>query len=105
MRFRSNNCIAVHVRSLSKAESFYGDVLGFRLRKKTKKYLEFDTGVLRLFVNLSAKVQRPTPSFTVKNIARAKRLLKGGGCRILVDRGESLYFRDPFGMIFDVIEE
>jgi len=105
MRFRSNNCVAVHLRSLAKAERFYGDVLGFRLKRKTKSSLEYDTGVLRLFVNRSKKAQPPTPSFSVKDIARARRLLKGAGCRIIVDRGGSLYFRDPFGMVFDVIED
>jgi catechol 2,3-dioxygenase-like lactoylglutathione lyase family enzyme len=105
MRFRSNNCVAVHLKSLAQAEHFYGDVLGFRLKAKTKGSLEFDTGNFRLFVNRSKKVQAPIPSFSVKNIAKAKRLLKGAGCHIIVDRGGSLYFRDPFGIVFDVIEE
>jgi catechol 2,3-dioxygenase-like lactoylglutathione lyase family enzyme len=105
MRFRSNNCVAVHLKSLARAERFYGDVLGFKLKGRTKSSLEFDTGVLRLFVNRSRRAQPPTPSFSVKNIARAKRLLKGAGCRIIADRGGSLYFRDPFGMVFDVVED
>jgi catechol 2,3-dioxygenase-like lactoylglutathione lyase family enzyme len=105
MKFRSNNGVAIHLRSLAKAERFYGDVLGFKLKKKTKERLEFDTGVLRLYVNRSPRNQPPTPSFTVKSIARARRLLKGAGCRIVVDRGGSLYFRDPFGFVFDVIED
>jgi catechol 2,3-dioxygenase-like lactoylglutathione lyase family enzyme len=105
MRFRSNTCVAIHLKSLAKAEHFYGDVLGFKLKKRTKTSLEFDTGELRLFVNRSAKVQAPTPSFSVKDIAKAKRLLKGAGCKIVADRGGSLYFRDPFGIIFDVIED
>jgi catechol 2,3-dioxygenase-like lactoylglutathione lyase family enzyme len=105
MRFRSNNCVAIHLKSLAKAERFYGDVLGFKLRKKTKTSLEFDTGVLRLFVNRAKRVQPPTPSFSVKDIAKAKRLLKGAGCAIVVDWGGALYFRDPFGIVFDVIED
>jgi hypothetical protein len=56
-------------------------------------------------VNRSSKAQPPTPSFSVKSIAKAKRLLKGARCKILVDRGSSLYFRDPFGNVFDVIED
>jgi len=79
MRFRSNTCVAIHLKSLAKAEHFYGDVLGFRLIRKTKAFLEFDTGALRLFVNRSARVQAPTPSFSVKDIAKARRLLKGAG--------------------------
>jgi catechol 2,3-dioxygenase-like lactoylglutathione lyase family enzyme len=105
MRFRSNNCVAIHLKSLAKAERFYGDVLGFKLKKKTRTSLEFHTGVLRLFVNRATKVQPPTPSFTVKDLGRAKKLLKGAGCKIVADWGGALYFRDPFGIVFDVIEE
>ena len=105
MRFRSNNCVAIHLKSLAKAERFYRDVLGFRLKSKSRMCLEFDTGNFLLYVNRSPKPQPPTPSFSVKSIAKAKRLLKGAGCEVVVDRGSSLYFRDPFGNIFDVIED
>lgn len=54
-RFRSNNCVAIHLRSLAKAERFFGDVLGFKLRSRKKDGLVFDTGVLRLYVNRPAK--------------------------------------------------
>ena len=36
---------------------------------------------------------------------KARRLLKGARCKIVVDRGSSLYFQDPFGNVFDVIED
>jgi len=96
MRFRSNNCVAIHLRSLAKAERFYGDVLGFKLRSKTKDQLEF---------NRSSKAQPPVPSFSVKSIAKAKRLLKAAGCRVVKDFGSAIYVRDPFGIVFDVIED
>jgi catechol-2,3-dioxygenase len=105
MRFRSNNCVAIHLTSLAKAERFYSDVLGFKLKSKTRTTLEYDTGNFMLYLNRSSKAQPPTPSFSVKSIAKAKRLLKGARCQIVVDRGSSLYFRDPFGNIFDVIED
>ncbi len=105
MKFRSNECVAIHTKSLAKARRFYGDVLGFKLKKETKESLEFDTGVLRLYVNKAKKNQSPVPSFSVKSIARARRLLKGAGCKIVADRGGALYFRDPFGFVFDVIED
>jgi len=105
MRFRSNNCVAIHLRSLAKAERFYGHVLGFKLRTRKKDRLEFDTGVLRLYVNRSPSVRPPTPSFSVKSIARAKQLLKGAGCKITVGWGGAFHFRDPFGNVFGVIEE
>jgi catechol 2,3-dioxygenase-like lactoylglutathione lyase family enzyme len=105
MRFRSNNCIAIHLTSLAKAERFYSDVLGFKLKSKSRTSLEYDTGTFMLYLNRSTKTQPPTPSFSVKSIAKAKRLLKGARCKIIVDRGSSLYFRDPFGNVFDVIED
>jgi catechol 2,3-dioxygenase-like lactoylglutathione lyase family enzyme len=105
MRFRSNRCIAVHLKSLSKAERFYGHVLGFKLRKKTKDSLEFDTGLLRLYVNRSPTERAPVPSFSVKSLVKARRLLKGAGCKVVANFEKALYFRDPFGFVFDVIED
>jgi catechol 2,3-dioxygenase-like lactoylglutathione lyase family enzyme len=105
MRFRSNNCVAIHLKSLAKAERFFGDVLGFKLRRKTKGRLEYDAGLLRLFINRSPELQPPTLSFSVKSAAKAKRLLKGAGCRIVGDWGGAFYFRDPFGVVHDVIED
>lgn len=105
MKFRSNNCIAIHLPSLAKAERFYSDVLGFKLKSKTRTSLEYDTGELMLYINRSSKSQPPTPSFGVKNLEKARRLLKGARCQIVVDRGNSLYFRDPFGNVFDVVED
>ncbi len=105
MKFRSNNCIAIHLTSLAKAERFYSDVLGFKLKSKTRACLEYDTGHFLLYLNRSAKPQPPTPSFSVKSVAKARRLLKGARCQVVVDRGSSLYFRDPFGNVFDVIED
>jgi catechol 2,3-dioxygenase-like lactoylglutathione lyase family enzyme len=105
MKFRSNSCIAIHLRSLAKAERFYRDVLGFKLKSKTRTCLEFDTGHFLLYLNRSSKEQPPTPSFSVKSIVKARRLLKGARCQILVDRKASFYFRDPFGNVFDVIED
>lgn len=105
MKFRSNNCIAIHVKNLSKAERFYKKVLGFKLRKKTRSHLEFDTGVFRLYVNKAKKARSPVPSFNVAKIVTAKRFLKKNGCRIAKDWGKALYFKDPFGFVWDIIEK
>jgi catechol 2,3-dioxygenase-like lactoylglutathione lyase family enzyme len=104
MKSRSNTCLAIHLPSLAKAERFYSDILGFRLRSKSRTCLEYDTGDLQLYVNRSPTAQPPTPSFSVKSIGRARKRLQAAGCEIIVDRGKSLYFKDPFGNIFDVIE-
>lgn len=103
MKFTSNKCVAIHLPSLAKAEQFYGGVLGFKLKSKSRGHLEFATGNFRLFVNKSAKAQSPIPSFTVAKTAAAKAHLRQHGCRITKNFGRAFYFRDPFGLTFDVI--
>jgi hypothetical protein len=46
----------------------------------------------------------PVPSFNVECLSDAKRRLLEGGCEIVVERKKSVYFKDPSGVIFDVIE-
>jgi catechol 2,3-dioxygenase-like lactoylglutathione lyase family enzyme len=105
MKFRSNNCVAVYVPDLKKAETFYSSVMGFRLLEKTPVQLEYDTGRLLLYVNKAASVRPPIPSFSVIDASSAKAHLAQNGCEIIDDRGHSLYFKDPFGLVYDVIEE
>lgn len=104
MQFSSNSCVAIHLKNLEDAEKFYSDVMGFKLKKKSKDQLEYDTGHFLLYINKSSEIQSPIPSFTVKNMVEAKNRLKESGCKILVDRKNSLYFQDPFGMVYDLIE-
>ena len=104
-QFRSNRCIAIHVTDLEKAAAFYGEVLGFRLLSRTVDQLEYDTGVLLLYVNRSPEPLSPIPSLSVPDIGAARQRLIAAGCVIVEDRGGSLYFRDPLGAVFDVIEE
>jgi catechol 2,3-dioxygenase-like lactoylglutathione lyase family enzyme len=104
MKFRSNNCVAIHVKDLKKAERFYGDVLGFKLKSRARGYLCFNTGRFLLYINKSKKTQPPVPSFTVKSIREAKAHLKKAGCKIVHDWGGAIYFRDPFGIVYDAIE-
>ena len=105
MKFRSNNCVAVHLPDLRKAEAFYSGVMGFRLLGKTTSQLEYDTGRFLLYVNKGVKARPPIPSFTVINTAAAKIHLEQNGCEIVEDRGSSLHFKDPFGMVYDIIED
>jgi catechol 2,3-dioxygenase-like lactoylglutathione lyase family enzyme len=104
MKFRSNRCVAIHLPSLAKAERFYSDILGFTRKRKSRTCLEYDTGELGLYVN-RAKVSQPTTAcFRVQSIIRGWQLLRDAGGEIVTDRGPSLYFRDPFGNLFDGVE-
>ena len=104
MKFRSNNCVAIHLNDLEKAEQFYGGVLGFELKSKSRAQLCFNTGRFLLYINKAKRTQPPVPSFTVKNLREAKARLKKAGCKIVHDWGRALYFRDPFGIVYDLIE-
>ena len=105
MKFRSNNCVSVHLPDLRKAEAFYSGVMGFRLLAKSASILEYDTGRFLLFINKAAESHPPIPSFTVINAAAAKAHLESSGCEILSERENGLYFKDPFGVVYDVIQD
>ena len=105
--FHSNSEIAVHVANLEKAEHFYAEVLGFRLLAKTTRQLEFDTGKLRLYVNLDSRpLASFVPSFNVANREAAREYLEGAGCKsVHIATHPGLYYmRDPFGLLFDMVE-
>jgi catechol 2,3-dioxygenase-like lactoylglutathione lyase family enzyme len=103
--FRSNNCVAIHLVDITAAESFYTNVMKFRLISRSDVSLEYDTGHFLLYVNRDLNTQPPIPSFSVKDIQVARHFLIENGCTILREDRTSLYFRDPFGITYDVIQE
>lgn len=107
VRFRSNTEIAIHVPDLARAEAFYGGVLGFALVERSDDQLTFDTGALRLYVNREPETVRTyIPSLDVPDYAAARAHLEAAGCRTVpvgIDPN-AVYFQDPFGLVFDIIE-
>src|SRR5262249_30514054 len=105
--FRSSCEIAIHVPDLAQAEEFYGGVLGFRLVSKSGELLEFDTGALRLYVNHDTETTPAfIPSLRVSDYSAAKTHLQAAGCDVVHESPDAggFYFRDPFGLVIDVIE-
>jgi catechol-2,3-dioxygenase len=102
--FKSNNGVAIHLKDLVAAESFYSDVLRFQLMNKTEERLEYDTGHFLLYVNRDVDMRPPIPSFTVADLGVAKQSLMENGCTILRESADSLYFSDPFGITYDIIQ-
>jgi catechol 2,3-dioxygenase-like lactoylglutathione lyase family enzyme len=95
------------VPDLAWAEAFYAGVLGFRLLARSADQLEFDTGALRLYVNRDLEALRPyIPSLDVPDYAAARRHLEEAGCQLVSAGSHSgaVYFQDPFGLVFDIIE-
>ena len=106
-RFRMNHEIAIHVRDLEAAEAFYGGVLGFAVRERGVAHLELDAGGVRLYVNEDPSVAAGfIPSLDVTSVRAARQHLESHGCTIVRAASEEsgFYFRDPFGLIIDVVE-
>ena len=103
--FTSNTEVAIHVPDLEVARAFYVDVLGFRLATMTADYLELDSGALRLYVNRDEdNVRSFIPSFDVPNLAADKEHLDAAGCETVHLANGGVYFKDPFGLVFDIIQ-
>ncbi|MEP6492505.1 MAG: VOC family protein [bacterium] len=105
--FRANREVALHVPDLAPAKEFYCNVLGFRLVSETADTLEIDAGELRLYVLHNAVgLMTYVPSLDVPDYEAARRHLETAGCATVSAGAHStdVYFRDPFGFVFDIVE-
>jgi len=102
---KSNTKVAIHVPDLKVARAFYERVMGFRMVARTADCLELDSGVLRLYVNWDEKnVHSFVPSFNVPELASANKHLTEAGCETVELESGGVYFKDPFGLVFDIIQ-
>ena len=109
MIFSANNELALHVPDPSAAEEFYTATLGCVVTDRTPDCISLTNGALRLYL-LRDPVRTHDaviPSFDVPDRAAALARLLAAGCTLVPigphAPGES-YVRDPYGVIFDVIE-
>jgi hypothetical protein len=104
--FSSNRELAIHVFDLARAAAFYARVLGARVVSQGDDSAVLDTGALRLYINRDSSTPRSyIPSFDVADRAAARRHLEAAGCRtVSMGAGDDVYFCDPFGYVFDVVE-
>jgi catechol 2,3-dioxygenase-like lactoylglutathione lyase family enzyme len=109
MTFTANNELALHVPDPSAAEGFYTGTLGCVVTDRTPDCISLTNGALRLYL-LRDPVRTHDaviPSFDVPDRAAALARLQAAGCTLVPigphAPGES-YVRDPYGVIFDVIE-
>ena len=105
MEFKSNRDVAFDVSDIGEAERFYGEVMGFELVERKERTLVYMTGHLTLYIKESASPHPPVLSFSVEDLAEAKEYLMRNGCEIVVEWPKALYFRDPLGVIHDIIEK
>lgn len=107
--FRGNNELALHVPDPAAAAVFYEQIIGGTVADRTPDCIEVRSGALRLFLlrDPAPTHDRVIPSFDVPDRAAALARLQAAGCS-LVPIGPhapgGFYVRDPFGVLFDVIE-
>ena len=104
VNFRTNLDVVIHVENLAKAESFYGDVLGFRLVSRSEDHLEYDSGALRLYICVNEVPASFIPSLEVNDLESARQHLEDVGCTLVPRPGGGYYVRDPFGFMLDLVE-
>lgn len=105
MKFRSNNCVAIYLPDLRKAEAFYSGVMGFRLASKDATQLEYDTGRFSLCIHKAPASKPPVPSFTVISIEAARQHLEANQCVVVQEGDGSYHFKDPFGVTYHLVED
>jgi catechol 2,3-dioxygenase-like lactoylglutathione lyase family enzyme len=106
---RGNNELALHVADPQSAASFYSDVLGCTLVGSDPDCVELVSGALRLFLlrDPAPTHEAVVPSFDVADRAAALVELQAAGCTlepIGPHSPDGSYVRDPFGVLFDVVE-
>ena len=107
--YTANNELALHVPDPEQAEHFYTTVLGCVVVDRTYDCISLTNGMLRLYLlrDPSRTHDAVVPSFDVSDRGAALARLQTAGCT-LVPIGphapNDFYVRDPFGIVFDVIE-
>lgn len=107
--FLANDELALHVADPGAAEEFYTRVLGCQVMSRTPDCIALRSGVLRLYLlrDPSRSHEAVVPSFDVPDRAAALAALQAAGCTLVPvgphAPGEH-YVRDPYGVLFDLIE-
>jgi catechol 2,3-dioxygenase-like lactoylglutathione lyase family enzyme len=102
--FTSNNSVVIHLTDITAAENFYTNVMKFTLLARSEGRLEYDAGHFLLYVNRDLNTEPPIPGFTVRDIKATRHSLVDNGCTILREDEKSLFFRDLFGITYDLME-
>lgn len=97
-RFRTNQCVAIHLRDLKKADRFYKRVLGFKRIVNEKNLLGYDTGHIEFYIDRGRKKMYPILSLTVKNIEKTVAYLRKTGAPLSGTTGGECISRIRLGL-------
>jgi catechol 2,3-dioxygenase-like lactoylglutathione lyase family enzyme len=101
----SSRDVIIRAESLEAAKAFYHGVMGFAITTDEERLAGFDTGSITLYVEPGTD---PTPvfDFEADDFEAAKARLLRKGCSIIEEDPAvpRCYFRDPFGLVFNLAE-
>jgi catechol 2,3-dioxygenase-like lactoylglutathione lyase family enzyme len=102
-KFQSSRDVIIRTKSFAEAAKFYGSVLGLPVTQHSETLMSFETGSFCLYVE-KGKKHGPVFEFLVPNVQAAKRKLIGAGCTLLEENLSvpRCYFRDPYGVVFNI---
>ncbi len=78
--------------------------MGFELVERRGETLVYETGHLTFYVKESGAPHPPVLSFRVRDLGEAREYLVENGCEVTAEWDRALYFRDPFGVVHDIIK-
>ena len=104
MTYETDTNLAIHVPDLEKAKQFYTTVLSFQVLEGSDDRLVLDTGSLTLFVVRDEVTMPFIPALGVQDLETARQHLEAHHGKVVREFAptRSFYFRDPFGIVWDV---
>jgi catechol 2,3-dioxygenase-like lactoylglutathione lyase family enzyme len=108
--FRASRDVIIRAENFQEANRFYESILGLPRFHDGESLTGFETGTFRLYVENGGKYPRdaanhgPVFDFLVSDIQAAKSALLAAGCALLEEDASvpRCYFRDPFGLVFNI---
>jgi catechol 2,3-dioxygenase-like lactoylglutathione lyase family enzyme len=101
--FRASPDVIIRTGKFREARQFYAAVLGLPIKSDGESIVGFDAGSFVLYVEKGPE-HGPVFDFLVADMPAAKKALISAGCT-LVEENPSVprcYFRDPFGLVFNI---
>jgi catechol 2,3-dioxygenase-like lactoylglutathione lyase family enzyme len=105
MNLKTTNEAILRSGDLDAVKAYYSGHLGFKIVLESDSMIGFDTGAFNVYF------ERGEPNgavfeFLVEDLSRTKNDLIAAGCLLLEENPAvpRIYFRDPFGLAFNISE-
>jgi catechol 2,3-dioxygenase-like lactoylglutathione lyase family enzyme len=101
--FTATRDVLLRLPTLDRAVAFYEDVLGFARSHDSDTLVGFETGAFTLYLD-KGPVEGPVFEYQVADVPAARAGLLAAGCTLVREEGVHVWLRDPFGLVFNLIQ-